>query len=46
MYEDASLVRDGELLYAGMYLAGSVIGGFAALLLGYGLPQNHGHDGT
>jgi len=34
MYEDASLVRDGELLYAGMYLAGSVIGGFAALYSG------------
>jgi len=34
MYEDASLVREGQLLYAGMYLAGSIIGGFAALYSG------------
>ncbi len=34
MYEGASLVRDGQLLYTGVYLAGSVIGGFAALYSG------------
>ncbi|NTW63762.1 MAG: fluoride efflux transporter CrcB [Chlorobiaceae bacterium] len=34
IFENASLLKDGQLLYASVYLAGSVIGGFVALYSG------------
>lgn len=34
MFENASLLKDGEVLYMGLYLAGSIVGGFLALYIG------------
>ena len=34
MFEDTALLRDGQLFYAGIYLAGSIAGGFIALYTG------------
>ena len=34
MYEIASLLRDGEMLYASLYLFGSIVGGILCLYLG------------
>lgn len=34
MFEHASLLRDGQVFYAGIYLAGSITGGIAAFYLG------------
>jgi CrcB protein len=34
MYETMSLARDGEMLYAGMYFAGSAVGGMIGLFFG------------
>lgn len=34
MFEHAALLRDGQYLYAGIYLTGSIVGGIAAFYLG------------
>ncbi len=34
MFEDTALLRDGQLFYATIYLAGSIAGGFIALYTG------------
>jgi CrcB protein len=34
MYETMGLVRDGQALYAGMYVAGSIVGGMASIFTG------------
>ncbi|MBV5319683.1 MAG: fluoride efflux transporter CrcB [Chlorobium phaeobacteroides] len=34
IFENASLLKDGQMLYTSAYLAGSVIGGFVALYSG------------
>ncbi|NTU97485.1 MAG: fluoride efflux transporter CrcB [Chlorobiaceae bacterium] len=34
MFEHAALMRDGQIFYAGLYLAGSIAGGIAAFYLG------------
>ncbi|NTV99408.1 MAG: fluoride efflux transporter CrcB, partial [Chlorobiaceae bacterium] len=34
MFEHAALLKDGQLLYAGLYLAGSIAGGIVAFYLG------------
>jgi CrcB protein len=34
MFEHASLIKDGQLFYAGLYLAGSIAGGLIALYAG------------
>ncbi|WP_287372308.1 fluoride efflux transporter CrcB [Prosthecochloris sp.] len=39
MYEIASLLRDGEMLYASIYLFGSIIGGIFCLYLGMQLAK-------
>ncbi|TLU88510.1 MAG: fluoride efflux transporter CrcB [Chlorobium sp.] len=39
MFEHASLLRDGQVFYAGIYLAGSIAGGIAAFYLGMNLAK-------
>ncbi|MCG8345565.1 MAG: fluoride efflux transporter CrcB [Chlorobiales bacterium] len=39
MYEIMSLLRDGEMLYASIYLFGSIIGGILCLYLGMQLAR-------
>ena len=39
MYEIASLLRDGEMYYASLYLFGSIIGGILCLYLGMQLAR-------
>jgi CrcB protein len=34
MYENAALIRDGQVFYTTLYLAGSIAGGFLALYTG------------
>ncbi|NTU59321.1 MAG: fluoride efflux transporter CrcB [Chlorobiaceae bacterium] len=34
MYETMGLVKDGQSLYAGMYVAGSIVGGMACIFSG------------
>ncbi len=34
MFENAALLKDGQLFYAGIYLVGTIIGGFVALYTG------------